>query len=219
MWPTCVDSLEPFPCVLRDELPEFIIKAFQKQGIVEPQEMLVPIRMIALLGKCNTHDYLDCPNFPEWHLENSRTYSSNPIDYFCYVGSYYWFDFDLIDSLQQQIQLRVVFHEGDADCNDGTWGACWDRNNGELVAHFKSVGDCDAEIEVISSKHVEAYQPHNIWIPIYFDPDEAEDPLPFTTNYFKDLELEKLIGLAMRWCWSYMLEDNRELIGSDRDFV
>ncbi|MEM1251119.1 MAG: hypothetical protein AAGI69_01710 [Cyanobacteria bacterium P01_H01_bin.21] len=211
MWPTCFDELKPFKLALKDELPQFLVDAFHRNGVKNLKEMLVPIRMVALLGKCSTDKYLDCPNLPEWHLQNSGASTGGLIDYkyLEYTGMYYWFDFDLIDSAQNPMPFRIVFNQGDADCNDGIWGACWDRNTGEIVANLKSVGDCEAEIEAVSKKHIQAYKPHDAWIPNFAkeeeDDDDDDEPLsdnllPVDMLYAADLELEKYIGLAIIWC-------------------
>ncbi|MGK7904029.1 MAG: hypothetical protein AB4352_21995 [Hormoscilla sp.] len=204
MWPTCINNLTPFECTLSPELPKFIREAFQNNGIANLQEMFIPFQIIAILGKCGTETYLDCPNLPEWHVENSHDWDG-PVKYFADIGNYYWFDFDLVDLNNKLMQFRVVFNEGDADCNDGTWGAVWDRNRSVLVANLLSTGDCEATIEAVSKEYIDNYQPHEVWLPIKFE-NPQEDPLPFTTYYAKDLELEKAIGLAMRWCIAYSYE-------------
>ena len=160
MWPTCFYELEPFERTLKDELPQFLVDAFHRNGVKNLKEMLVPIRMVALLGKCSTDKYIDCPNLPEWHCDSIyQPADGSPPDGqdLIYIGMYYWFDFDFIDSAQNSILFRVAFNTGDADCNDGIWGACWDRNTGEIVANLKSVGDCKAEIEVASKQHIQDF--------------------------------------------------------------
>ncbi len=203
MWPDCVNNLQPFENSLQAELPQFIVRAFQKQGIENLQEMVLPIQMIALLGKCGTETYMDCPNLPEWHVANSQSVGKEPAYYLANIGRYYWFDVNILDAEQTVLPLRIVFNEGDADCNDGIWGAAWDRNTAERVANFKSVGDCETEIAVVSDTHLQAYKPHDIWIPTKFKNGKRDDPLPANTIYAQDLELEKLIGLSIRWCGAY----------------
>lgn len=203
MWPHCVNNLTPFENSLKDELPQFIVRAAQKQGIEDPQEMVLPIRMITLLGKCGTEAYMDCPNLPEWHVENSQATGEEPAVYLANIGRYYWFDVNFLDAEKTVMPLRIVFNEGDADCNDGTWGAAWDRNTAECVANIKSVGDCEAEIAFVSASHLQAYKPHATWIPTEFRNGKKDDLLPFYVVYARDLELEKLIGLSMRWCGAY----------------
>ena len=207
MWPTCFYELKPFKRPLKDELPQFLVDAFHRHGINDLREMLVPIRIVALLGKCGTDKYLDCPNLPEWHCD--RIYQpadGSPPDGhdLKYIGMYYWFDFDLIDYAKNLMPFRVVFNQGDGDRNDGIWGACWDRNTGEIVANLKSVGDCKAEIETVSKKYIQTYKPNNTWIPAFPTRDEdnplPDNLLPIDMLYAADLELEKYIGLAIIWC-------------------
>jgi hypothetical protein len=209
MWPTCINNLTPFAAPLRAELPSFLVQSFHRQGILEPAQMFIPVRMIALLGKCGTDRYMECPNVPQWHIDNAHdtSFCSDPAEYFKDTGKYYWFDFDIVDFDQKVMPLRAVFNEGSADCNDGTWGACWDRNTAELVANFTSIGDCEAEIKVVSKQFINAYEPHNILIPPQSDDETGEEePIPFLIYYASDLELEKLIGLAIRWCGDYLYQ-------------
>lgn len=202
MWPACIEFLTTSNIASPDEFPSFLINDFIKEGITEQSEMFIPLRIDKILGKCGTHKFMDCPNVPEWHLENSQDtqFWRVPEDYFESTGEYYWFDFDMFDSNKNTTSLRTVFNEGDADCNDGTWGASWDRNTEELVANFTSIGDCEANIEVVSKQHIASFRPHNIWLPLQNNNSEVENPLPFTIHYANNFEIEKLIGIAMRWC-------------------
>ena len=127
MWPTCINNLTPFERTSSLELPEIFCEMFQLKGITNPAEMVLPVRVVALLGKCGTETYSDCPNLPEWHVENSQDGSWSPAEYFAEIGRYCWFDFDLADREQKLMQFRLVFNVGDGDCNDGNWGAVWDR--------------------------------------------------------------------------------------------
>lgn len=192
MWPSCIENLKPFGYTLSEELPKFLREAFEKNGITE----FVPVRIVALLGTCPTDEYMDCPNLPEWHLDNASSYDDPKEEYLADIGIYFWFDFDILDRDRQIFPLRAVFNGGDADCNDGIWGVVWDRNTGTEVAHVRSIGGDESEIEVISQKHINSYQPHNICLP------EATSPEFFCGLYFvQDLELEILIGLAIQWCY------------------
>ncbi|NER80612.1 MAG: hypothetical protein F6K42_13765 [Leptolyngbya sp. SIO1D8] len=207
MWPTCFYELKPFNRSLKDELPQFLVDTFYRNEIKDLKEMLVPIRVVTLLGKCSMDKYIDCPNFPEWHLQNSGASMGSLIDYqyLAEIGRYYWFEFDLMGSTQNPMPFRIVFDEGDADCKDGIWRACWDRNTGEIVANLKSVGDCVTEIEMVSKKPIQAYKPHNAWILVFAEKEEEDslpdNLLPVDMLYAANLELEKYIGLAIRWCW------------------
>jgi len=191
MWPDCIDRLIAYEVSLNSELPKFLQEGFKKLGISDRKEMFVPISIVKLLGQCNTAAYPECPNLPEWYLE---------CDYLENIGKYFWFDFDIFGSDDRAIELRAVYNEGDADANDGTWGAVWDRNTQELVANLTSTGDGEATIEVVSEDCLENYQPHDRSIPLSTVENE---PVPFIFFYKNNLQLERLIGLAIRWVHAY----------------
>jgi hypothetical protein len=125
MWAACINQLNPLPHALKEEMPKFFKIALSNAGITNESEMFIPVRPVALLGKCSTARYLDCPNIPDGHVDLAYDYREgrgNPDDY--HVGQYYWFDFDIVYSNQETVlELRMVFNEGDGDCNDGLWGA------------------------------------------------------------------------------------------------
>jgi hypothetical protein len=204
MWPKCVvDALTPFPRSLQDQPPDYLAGAFRRAGWSH-EDGFLPVRLVALLGMCSTDKYKACPNLPQWHLDNA---GEDGDEYLEDIGRYFWCDFDLIDRKGSRTKLRMTFNEGDADRNDGTWGVVWDRDSGEVVADLTSVGDCEGRVEVVSEKHSRAYLPHSRPIPTDNDYDGTWGgetcALPFTLVYGKDLELEKLLGVAMRWCISY----------------
>lgn len=209
MWATCTNELSPFAYELRAELPKFLKKAFNEAGISNDEEIFIPVRPVALLGTCSTAAYADCPNMPEHHIENSQ-WDDDPAYYLNDVGRYYWFDFDVVWLDEEPLQLRMVFNEGDADCNDGLWGAVWERNTEEIIANILSTGDCQATVEVLSGKLADKYESQEIWIPTTFDRYDGYDPLPCeSVVYANNLNLEKIISLAIRMCslyrdkWSY----------------
>jgi hypothetical protein len=198
MWPTCTTDLTPFPRALRPEPPDDLATAFRRIG----WSGAPPVQMIALLGTCSTDQYRECPNLPEWHITNA---GEDGDEYLEDIGMYLWCDFDLIDRNGSRTKLRMAFNEGDADCNDGTWGLVWDRDTAEVVANLTSVGDCEGLVEVVSEKHLRAYTPHDR--PVNIDNEALESSrVPFTLLYAKDSEFEKLLGTAMNWCYSYRRE-------------
>ncbi|HLO50460.1 MAG TPA: hypothetical protein VK211_18735, partial [Kamptonema sp.] len=73
---------------------------------------------------------------------------------------------------------------------DGFWGAVWRRNTGELVANILSSGDMETTIQAVSKKCIDLYKSYDIWI-----------PLLSTHNYANNLELEKLVDLAIQICF------------------
>ena len=215
MWPKCMENLMPFRRTLSEELPAFIREGFERNGITDPQEMFVPVRIVAALGRCTTDKYIDCPNMPEGYLDDP--------EYLPDMGMYHWFDFDILDRDRKTLPLRAVFNIGNVDAGDGIWGVAWDRNTGTEVVHFRSPGDYTTRLEVVSQQHIDSYQPHNIWFPDQFGPSigrsktkkfqikewdeeylDIECSLPPYWLYFsRDLELETLIGMALRWCGHY----------------
>jgi hypothetical protein len=208
MWAACINELFPLAYELRADVPKFLKKAFNKEGVLNDDEMFIPIRPIALLGSCSTAAYADCPNIPEHHIQNSQ-WDDDPGDYLDNVGKYYWFDFDVVLPNMEPLQLRMVFNVGDGDCNDGMWGAVWDRNTEDLIANILSTGDSTATVQMISKKHIDMYESQSIWFPSRFE-ERDDDPIPCPRmKYANDVMLEKIIGLAIRLCcvyrheWSY----------------
>lgn len=208
MWPTCINNLHKIENSLRAKVPKFIRQAFNSKGIFDDDKMFIPIRPVSILGECSTGAYVDCPNIPDYHLENAQYCGDDPAEYLDDVGKYYWFDFDVVALDGELLQLRMVFNEGDGDCNDGLWGAVWEIHTEELVANILSTGDSEATVEAVSKKYIDMYQNKNMWVPTEFDRDN--DPLPCCSiNYANNFKLEEIIGLAIRLCcvcrseWTY----------------
>lgn len=200
MWASCINQLLPFKNALRVEIPKFLRKAFNDKGILNDEEMFIPIFPVSLLGQCSTAAYVDCPNIPAHHIENAQDFGDNSTRYLNNVGRYYWFDFDITKLDATLLQLRMVFNEGDADCNDGLWGAVWERNTEELIANIMSTGDCETTIEASLRKYIDICESQDIWIPTSFN----DDPLSWSSvEYANDLRLEKIIALAIRLCSVY----------------
>lgn len=207
-WAACINQLSPLPYGLKTEIPKFIKQAFNEAGRANDDELLIPVRPVALLGSCSTAAYADCPNLPQHHIDNSQ--GNHAADYLNRVGRYYWFDFDVVGQNEAPLPLRMVFNEGDGDCNDGLWGAVWQRHTKELIANILSTGDSEATVAVLSTAIADQYEPQTSWIPTTFDRAKGFDPLPCeSVVYANNLSLEKIIGLAIRICslyrheWSY----------------
>lgn len=205
MWPACINELSPLPYALKPGTPKFLKQAFNDRGISD-EAIFIPIRPVAILGKCSSAAYLNCPNIPTHHIENARLEYADPADYFDSIGKYYWFDFDVVGLVGEPLPLRMVFNEGDGDCNDGLWGAVWNRNTEELVANILSTGDSEATVEVALQKYSDRYELQEIWVPTTFARDfesdlGKQDPIPcYSMEYANDRQLEKFIGLAIRLC-------------------
>jgi hypothetical protein len=202
MWAACINELSKFPYKLKSGVPKFLKKAFNEAGVLNDDEMFIPVRPVALLGSCSTADYVDCPNMPRHHIENSQ-WVDDPVDYLDYVGKYHWFDFDIIWKNKEPLQLRMVFNEGDADCNDGMWGAVWERNTEELIANILSTGDCETTVQAVSKKHIDMYESESTWFPSHISKAD-DDPIPCAEmEYSSETMLEKIVGLAIRMCYVY----------------
>lgn len=215
MWPDCINHLTPLPYELRPEAPKFLKKVFEEEGVSTSGEMFIPVQLVSLLGECDTSVYADCPNMPEWHIENAQ-WDEDPAYYLNDIGRYYWFDFDAIWPNEKALQLRMVFNVGDGDCNDGLWGAAWERNTAELIAHILSTGDSEVTVEVVSKELASKYEDSNTWIPVTFDRNDGFDPLPcMSVTHANDLNLEKIMSLAIRMCCVYRGKWGYDIQGYD----
>ncbi|MBW4421427.1 MAG: hypothetical protein KME13_19705 [Myxacorys californica WJT36-NPBG1] len=200
MWATCINELAPAECQLKEEVPKFLVKAFNAAGISEQSAMVYPVRPIRFLGSCSTGLYLDCPNIPEEHIDlfHDCGGDDDPANYD--IGKYHWFDFDIVGLDGAVVEARLVFNEGDADCNDGLWGAVWERNTEALIANITNDVE-EATVAVASQRYADMYESQDIWIPTDFDKKHGYDPLPCgSMRYANNLKLEKIIGLAIRLC-------------------
>lgn len=220
-----VKKLEPFEFELKETLPKFVKQAFKDKGIKQVKDMEIPLKPVALLGKCATKLFLECPNIPDWHLRNAAKLKEEvaekgeKFDYFDYLGVFYWFDFDAIAADETILPLRMAFNEGDADTNDGVWGAVWNRETEGLIANLKSTGDTETTIEVISKSAEKLFKSQKMWIPIPSEPmyeSESESdfsPYGVTFVFEHNSPLEKIISLAIRYVGIYLNEENYNLYG------
>ncbi|WP_293075237.1 hypothetical protein [Okeania sp. SIO3B5] len=207
MWPTCINRLSPFKDNFSEEIPKLLKVAFNEKGIFNEDEMFMPVRIVNILGCCSTAMYLDCPNIPEHHLDHAEGYENDP-DYD--MGRYFWFDFDIVGMDKLSLPLRIVFNEGDADCNDGFWRAIWERNTEEIIANIISSGDCETTIEAISKQHINIYESQEILIPTIFD---QTDSISDHIIVAKDTKIEKIIRLAIQffYTWIYYNQDKNQI--------
>ncbi|WP_051188833.1 hypothetical protein [[Leptolyngbya] sp. PCC 7376] len=217
MWPSCINQLNPFPYELKRETPKFLKMAFHATEIVDDAAIFIPVRPIKLLGKCSTARYLDCPNIPDGHVDLAYDYQEgrgNPDNY--HIGQYYWFDFDILDSnMNTLLELRMVFNEGDGDCNDGLWGAVWERNTESKIADILSKSDT-AIITAQPTLLTVEDQLQDIIIPSNSDFGEDNDPLVCPDIEFSNnLKIEEIIGMAIRWCCVFAYDWNYSEKGYD----
>ncbi|MBN2532751.1 MAG: hypothetical protein JXB88_07670 [Spirochaetales bacterium] len=187
-WPPCVKSFTPVQTnINREDLPRILKKAYMEKNIPE-HEWIIPIRPVSELGTCTTDLFKECPNLPEHYLDMDDRYRAK-------MGKYYWYDMEVKDGAGAFYPLRLVYNTGDADCNDGFWGAYWDLTTGELVAHIKSTGDCETTIEIVSRSFLTRYKEYKKWIPESFD----ENYMIFSPFvYAKNLEIEIVLGMGIR---------------------
>ncbi|GGA06186.1 hypothetical protein [Okeania sp. KiyG1] len=199
MWPKCINNLSPIQGNFSEEMPKLLKVAFNEKGIFNEGEMFMPIRIVNILGSCSTVMYLDCPNIPEHHLYHTEG-RKEALDY--HIGRYYWFDFDILRIDGLLLPLRMVFNEGDADCNDGFWGVVFDRNTEEIISNIISSGDCETTVEAISKQYINMCESQEIVIPKIFDNIDRggllDDIIPA-----KDLKLEKIIRLAIQFFYEW----------------
>lgn len=212
MWPVCLNNLSHQKYQVNEEITEFLKDVFKKalkaQGKLNNNEILIPVRLVSLLGSCTMAEYPDIPNTPIHHADDDDW--DDPADLLEHLSELEceWVDFDIIDANHQSLPLRMVFNWGDGDTNDGFWGAVWERNTEELVANILSTGDCETTIEAASKQYIDRYQSQETLIPID-DAYELEFDNPELTSasemwdtsfmvYANKLEIEKLIGLALR---------------------
>jgi hypothetical protein len=187
MWPECINNLTPAAIALQDVPGDSLVLAFEGCGWPELTGES-PVRPVALLGTCSTAAYPECPNFPDWHHENAEEEGA---DYLEEIGLYSWFDFDLVGATHSTLKLRAVYNCGDADCNDGRWGAVWDRDTGALVANISSVGDCETRVDVVSVEHEKKFRPSAEW--------QGAGGAPHGITFGTNSVIERLIGVALFW--------------------
>ena len=216
MWPNSIENLIPFKRTQLEDLFEFLRENFKRNGITDPEPIFDIVQIVSLLSICSNDEYIDCPKMPEWHLENADDDVCCPEAYLADISRYCWFDFNILDRDRHILPLRAVFNIGHANDRDGIGGVAWDLNTGREVAHFRNIGGATGEIEVISQQHIDSYQPHNLCFPEQFgssirrsinlstreewtEPLDIEGEPPYTIYFARALELERLIGLALRW--------------------
>ncbi len=214
MWPSCLNGLSPKKYQVKEEVTDFLNKVFKKaseaQGKLNNDKILIPVRLVSLLGECTMVEYPDCPNTPEQHGEDLDGYDDDFVTDHLEMLICEWVDFDIISLDNQFLPLRMVFNWGDGDCNDGFWGAVWERNTEELVANILSTGDCETTIEAVSSPYIDKYESQDILVPAndFYDQElrlddsgsnkhNVVDPFFLFIRYANNFKIEALIGLAI----------------------
>jgi hypothetical protein len=214
-WPACFNFMEPTNFTIKERLPECIIDSFRSHGIQDEGLMNLPIKISSILGKCHTNYFITCPNVPDYRtfdgivdildaegeqqtklLENMLKYTDG--------SAFYWIDMDLKDAKGKVIPLRMAYNLGDADSNEGYWGAVWHRESLERVADIRSVGDCATEIKVLPIL-IKMFTPYNCWLPVEFDTNKFDNMYIGSISHATNHELEKILQLALVIC-----EDSRD---------
>jgi hypothetical protein len=138
--------------------------------------------------------FLACPYVPEHHHQNAEEVGP---DYWRNLGPYTWLDFEIAIPPRPSRQLRLAFHHGDLDCNDGCWGGVWDLYNGEEVASIESVGDCETGIGVSGWMTKVSFKvPESVNLDGE-DPEIDKVPLSWGNQVFSGSG--RVVLLAMRW--------------------
>ncbi|MBI3928149.1 MAG: hypothetical protein HY319_21580 [Armatimonadetes bacterium] len=188
--PRRVDGLKPFDEELKTGWPRFMVAAFAKKN--GGRQVRVPVKVVSLLGKCQTDQY-DCFNIPKHHLQHEKDDES----YLSRMGRYYWYDLELTGGDGQVLPLRVVYNEGDADCNDGLWGEMWNRNNYEKVADLTSTGDCESTLTATPAYRAR-FKSHPFQVPTDADYEgEGFGGVFWRLEYGHDDQLERLLGVGL----------------------
>jgi hypothetical protein len=116
----------------RDEEVEAEIDARQKQTAFR-------FALQDFLGACPTAAFVDGPNTPPHHVEHAQAGAT--------LGRWQLFQLEIELDQGATWPLLLVYNIGDGDCNDGFWGAFYDRTTHEVFAHIKSTGDCETTID------------------------------------------------------------------------
>ena len=144
-WPGCIvegEDLVPF------NKEKFTDLVKQTGGQLKLDEIISVPKFIC---RNSTEEFLNCPNLPEHHTEVVRVNKDDyENDYLSFIGYYYWIDVEIFDAFKESHRFRVVFNQGDADCNDGIWGAAYVRESGLKVLDFISSGDCHSTLATVA---------------------------------------------------------------------
>ena len=177
-----------------DKINILLNKQFRKLDFFADRITPIPINHIKFLGTCSTKEYSNCSTsnyslkkYLENAITNNNIESLKRLDNY---GEYYWLDVDFVGIDLYKIETRIVFNEGDADCNDGFWGEVWERNTQDLIANILNTGDCETTIEAVSNNFINLYKPYNIDIDKVFEGR-------WNIKYKNNLQLEQLIGLVI----------------------
>ena len=220
MWPDCIGNLSLSVYELKPQMPVFIEEAWE-QIKVQNHSAPFPIRIVSLLGQCKPADYPDCPTLPNHHKLHMQA------DGFYPEGLYSWIDFDFVwqpqDSRQMQIPLltsrsdynrsedwssstsspmRMVFHMGDWDCNDGCWGVVWDRNTAATIATIETSSGAASTIKATSRTFSSLCKSHLSWMSdsLLLSNSLLKNSIKtewLTLHYASESILERAVGLTI----------------------
>lgn len=103
--------------------------------------------------------------------------------------------------------VRAVFNSGDGDCNDGYWGAVWDRATGAEIVKIVSSGDMQSTFEAVSQEHIARFEaaPFHGDMPLVSQEkvDLGDEFIPFifvgdAFHTSRNLVLERIVLLAVK---------------------
>ncbi|MEM8827878.1 MAG: hypothetical protein AAGE96_00805 [Cyanobacteria bacterium P01_G01_bin.19] len=157
-WQNNQYSLSEVENASAEKIEDILQSEFLKIQLFNQAKADLPLSLINILGQCKTSEYPTCPNIPNHHLE----YSTSSPRYLASTGRYYWLDFKIVDAERKAIAIRIIFNEGDADCNDGFWGAVWETNTQQAIANIVSTGDCETTIEEIPNQFTNVYARYDL---------------------------------------------------------
>lgn len=206
-WPACLEHLSPDPRALSSVLPDFIRDSFREQGIVDEASMKIPVRITALLGECPAHQFVSCPNIPEYYYDvqykplkdmDEQALLEKGMGLLSGIGAgrFYWFDAELTHGSQGVIPLRAVYNPGDPDSNEGFFGALWHRDSRQLVADILSAGGDQTLIRASEGFSRSATFP-DTWLPLNYDAEKYPHKILQHTEYSQGLAIEKLVHLML----------------------
>ena len=190
-WPAFIDEMESTRA--DSTLPNFLKEVYKNPELSKEVIICFPLHLVNSFARFAFADYPDCLNIPEhdrYALEAAARYDDDISD----LPGYYCCDFDVEDAGKKVFSLRMIYNAGYGDCNDGFWGAVWDKKTKALVAYIMSTGNCETTIAVIT-EYRQQFRPYAAWVPANSDMDRKHSI--GNVIYKNDHQLEKFICLAI----------------------
>lgn len=80
---------------------------------------------------------IDFPNLPDWHKDEFEDWRQEMLP----DSTVIWFEY-------KASNYKLLVNLGDADCNDGTFGALFDANNDKIL-DVSSTGDMESTLDLL----------------------------------------------------------------------